>query len=84
MAININDPKADNLARELARATGETITQAVTMAMSERLERVRAAHPERRLTEELAEIAARCAALPVLDERSDAEILGYDERGLPG
>lgn len=84
MALNIKDPHADNLARELAQATGETITEAVTVAVSERLERVRAAHPESRLTEELAAIALRCAALPVLDERSDAEILGYDQRGLPG
>jgi antitoxin VapB len=83
MAINIKDPRADDLARELARSTGESITQAVTVALSERLERVHAAHREPRLTEELAEIALRCAALPVLDERSEAEILGYDERGLP-
>ena len=28
-------------------------------------------------------IALRCAALPVLDDRSDDEILGYDQHGLP-
>lgn len=28
-------------------------------------------------------IALRCASLPLLDERSDDEILGYNELGLP-
>jgi antitoxin VapB len=35
------------------------------------------------LADELDRIALRCAALPLLDTRSDDEILGYDERGLP-
>ena len=34
------------------------------------------------LTEELAAIRRRCAALPVLDTRSAEEIIGYDEVGL--
>lgn len=37
----------------------------------------------RDLSAELDAIALRCAALPVLDERPEEEILGYDERGLP-
>ena len=37
------------------------------------------------VTKELIEeIAKRCASLPVLDGRSAAEILGYDEQGVPG
>jgi antitoxin VapB len=35
------------------------------------------------LAKALDEIARRCAALPVLDDRSADEILGYDENGLP-
>ncbi len=35
-------------------------------------------------TEELEDIANRCAGLPVVDVRSADEILGYDEHGLPG
>jgi antitoxin VapB len=83
MSLNIKDPQADSVVRELARVTGETITQAVTVAARERLERMRAGRPTRRLAEELDEIALRCAALPLLDGRPEAEILGYDERGLP-
>jgi len=34
-------------------------------------------------TDELEEIAEHCASLPVLDDRSADEILGYDASGLP-
>jgi antitoxin VapB len=35
------------------------------------------------LREELASIRRRCASLPVLDQRSAEEILGYDEQEPP-
>ena len=84
MSLNIKDPEADTLVRELAQTTGETITEAVTVAVKERLERLHAGRRPRRLADELDEIALRCASLPVLDERSEDEILGYDAHGLPG
>jgi antitoxin VapB len=83
MALNIKDRDADELARALAQTTGETITQAVTVAVRERLERLRAGRRPRRLADELDDIALRCASLPVLDERPEGEILGYDAQGLP-
>ena len=83
MSINIKDPDTDRLARELADATGETITHAVSVAVRDRLERVRAQLRRRRLADELDEIATRCAALPARDTRPEDEILGYDERGIP-
>lgn len=43
MALSIKTDEADRLARELARLTGETMTDAVTKALAERLERERAA-----------------------------------------
>lgn len=39
MALSIKTDEADRLARNLARLTGETMTQAVTQALRERLER---------------------------------------------
>jgi antitoxin VapB len=83
MSLNIKDPQTDSLVRELAQSTGETITQAVEVAVNERLDRLRAGRPARQLADELDRIALRCAALPLLDNRSDDEILGYDEHGLP-
>jgi len=83
MPLNIRNPEAERLAAELARRTGESKTDAVIVALRERLERVRRARRHRRLADELTEIAVHCAGLPVRDARSADEILGYDERGLP-
>jgi len=84
MALNIKDEQADRLARELAAETGESITTAVTVAVRERLDRVRGAVPHEQRLLEIRWISERCAALPVLDGRSAEEILGYDETGLLG
>jgi len=42
LALSIKTVEADELARRLARLTGETLTQAVTTALRERLDRERA------------------------------------------
>ncbi len=83
MALNIKDDAADRLVRELAAATGESITTAVTVAVRERLERVRGTAPAEVRKQRLTEIALRAANRPLLDDRTDEEILGYDESGLP-
>jgi antitoxin VapB len=83
MALNIKDEAADRLARELAAETGESITTAVSVAVRERLERLRGAVPRERRRQELMRIAGRSAKLPVRDPRSADEILGYGPDGLP-
>ena len=83
MALNIKDPTADRLVRELAETTGESITTAVTVAVRERLERFGRMAPAEVRERELTRIALRAASRPVLDDRSPDEILGYDEHGLP-
>jgi antitoxin VapB len=83
MALSIKDPETDRLARRLAKVTGKTITEAVNDALRDQLERLSRRPAKRRLADELDEIALRCAALPILDTRSEDEILGYDEQGLP-
>ncbi|BBZ39089.1 type II toxin-antitoxin system VapB family antitoxin [Mycobacterium conspicuum] len=84
MALSIKDSEADRLARELAARTGETLTQAVVVALRERLARETGRAKPIALREELAAIRRRCAALPILDSRAADEILGYDDAGLPG
>ena len=83
MPLNIRNKQTEELAAALAKLTGENKTQAVTRALRERLDRVRQSRARQRLADELDEIALHCASLPVRDSRSDEEILGYDEQGLP-
>jgi len=83
MALSIKHPETDRLARELARTTGEGLTEAVINALRERLARQKRRPRGRRLSDELRAIGERVAALPVLDDRKDDEILDYDERGVP-
>ncbi len=41
MGLNIKNAEAEQLARQLASATGESVTRAITVAVRERLDRVR-------------------------------------------
>ena len=84
MPISIKAPEADRLARELAAVTGETITDAVIVAMRERLAREERKQASRgQLIDDLMAIARHCSSLPVLDNRTEDEIMGWDENGLP-
>ena len=84
MPLSIKHPEADELARELAQATGQSITAAVVGALREQLKRETGRAFTPRLREELRRISERCAKLPDYDTRTAEEILGFDERGLPG
>jgi antitoxin VapB len=83
MALNIRNAEAERLAEAVAKMTGETKTEAVTKALKERMEHLKRRSSRKRLADELDEIARHCAALPILDKRSDDEIIGYDEDGMP-
>jgi len=83
MAISIKNPEAERLARELAKRTGESMTEAIVKALRERLQHVTGRRRVVSLAEQIGEIATRCSVLPLLDVRSEEEILGYDEKGLP-
>jgi antitoxin VapB len=82
MSLNLKNPEAHALARELAALTGESLTAAVTEAIRERLEREKRKRDEDQLVADIMAIGRRCAARPVRDPRPPDEIL-YDERGLP-
>ena len=83
MPLSIKNREAERLARELAKQTGESITEAIVKALHERVQRLTGRHRPLGLADQLDDIARRCAALPVIDERTEDEILGYDEKGLP-
>jgi len=84
MALRIENSETERIVRELASLTGEAVTVAIRRAVEERFKRARRGPGGRDLAAELLEIGKRCAALPDLDTRTADEILGYDERGLPG
>jgi antitoxin VapB len=82
LALNIKNAEADELARRLAQHTGRGITDVVIEALREKLSREEGRTHVPSLAAEILAIGRHCASLPVLDSRSDDEILGYDQRGL--
>jgi antitoxin VapB len=80
VALSIKSEEADRPARELADVTGESITDAVTTALTPRLEVERLTRRHRRSGLLL---AAEFQALPVLDPRPSHQIIGYGDNGLP-
>jgi antitoxin VapB len=83
MAISIKDPETDRLARRLAKLTGESITEAVHAALADRLQREGRRRGKAIDRARVDEIVARISALPLVDDRSPDELIGYDEDGLP-
>ena len=83
MALSIQNSKAEKLAREVAAQSGETITQAITRALEERLERMRGRRTVSDTAAEILKISKRFSQLPDRDVRMPEEILGYDEMGVP-
>lgn len=82
MALSIKTDEADALARELAEETHESLTQAVTVALRERLERVRT-HNRMDIVSSLDRLSIEYSHQPTRDDRPAEEILGYDDVGLP-
>jgi antitoxin VapB len=85
MSLYIRSEEADRLAREVAQRTGETLTEAVTTALRQRLETLPDTGSDGdfdalwRYTQGLQETLA---ALPLRDHRPHDQML-YDENGLP-
>lgn len=83
MALSIKDRETELLARRLAERTGETITVATKRALEERLRRTGSDARKAALLEDMEAMQRRLSALPVLDNRTPDEIIGYDENGVP-
>lgn len=91
MALNIKNPETERVVRELAKRTGLSITEAVYQAAVEKL-RAMAAQHEARLAQmtpaqreklrRIEAISKSAAALPVFDNRTPDEIIGYDDKGV--
>ena len=83
MSLNIKNDEAHRLAQERAGLTGESMAAAVTVAVRERLDRMRRER-ESPLSERLLSIGKDCASRLKEPFRSaDHGDLLYDDDGLP-
>ena len=83
MPLSIKNAELERLARQLADETGESITEVIREALEQKARRVKKQRQQRVLASQIAEIFHRLDAMPRLDTRTDDEILGYDEHGIP-
>jgi antitoxin VapB len=85
MALNIKNAETEKLVRELARRRGQGITEALTDVVRREVERERRKPPRGESYEDFSRrieaIVDKFNRLPVLDDRSPDEILGYNEQG---
>ncbi len=85
MGLSIKNAEVETLIRQLADQRGISMTEALRQAVAHEIARdaeAKAAAVQARVARVMA-IVAELQKLPVLDNRSADEILGYDENGLP-
>lgn len=83
MPISLKSPETERLARILAEATGESITEAITRALEERLQRLDAARSFSQYLMPIQRVQQRIRERPVLDARTAEDIIGYGDDGAP-
>lgn len=81
MALSIRNPRAEHLARAVARTTGETMTDAIIDALEDKLRKLESSPSADAELARIMRISRRCAALPTIDTRPEDEILGYPAAG---
>ena len=77
MSLNIKNQEAYRLAQAVARLTGESMTRAVTVALRERLDRVRRAR-KRKATAEALQVELKTRNPRARDKRFECEPLEAD------
>jgi antitoxin VapB len=83
MAMSIKSADAEALARKVSAMTGETLSATIVTALRERLHRLQRMNQHDLLADQLNAIAERSTELPVIDQRSADEIIGYNGHGVP-
>lgn len=82
MPINIKDPETDARIRELVALTGESITDAVRIAIELRL-RQESLNRREGVARQLLDIGMRLSNRPRLFAGTAEEAIDYDSHGLP-
>lgn len=83
MALSIKNPEVDRLARELSEITGENITETIRKSLEQRLERETGRKEAHSIRFEIQRIQDRVSRLEKKDDRSDEELTGFNEQGIP-
>lgn len=90
MGLTITNEAVLAMIRELAERRGVSPAEAVRQAIEREVAqsappapRPRTPEEQAALYERLMEIARQAQALPVLNDLTEDEILGYDEHGIP-
>jgi len=83
MGMNIKNPEAHQLAREVAALTGESVTGAVTQSLRERLERLRSEQREGTAAALLTLGRDTARRLSPESKGADVDDLLYGPDGLP-
>ncbi|MES2390693.1 MAG: type II toxin-antitoxin system VapB family antitoxin [Acidobacteriota bacterium] len=81
MATLTDDPQLEEVIEELASAMGQPKAASVRIAVEEKLERLRKSEPRKIDWTAIRAIQDRVAKMPILDDRSEDELLGYNEFG---
>ena len=77
--LYVKNPEAHRLAEQLGRRMNVSLTDAVISALETQLRNTKKSLDLKTVDE----ICAKARAIPDRDTRSDDEILGYDEFGIP-
>ncbi|MFY9841825.1 MAG: type II toxin-antitoxin system VapB family antitoxin [Terriglobales bacterium] len=83
MPLFIKNKNTEQLARQVADETGESLTAAIQKALEERWERLKRRRRSHIVAGQIEDLLRRVDALPTVDSRAEDEILGYGEDGIP-
>lgn len=84
MALSIKDEETDRLVRRLAQMKRTSFTGAIRLAVNNELQRMNEPVDEReRFLQAVREAQEMVRQSPIDWSRSEDDILGYDENGIP-
>jgi antitoxin VapB len=83
MAFHVSSEKVDQKVRRLAALTGESITDAIDSAVTEKLRRMEPKEPDPNYVDDLLRMADEIGKYLRPGIKSTDDLMGYDEHGLP-
>lgn len=85
MGFSVKNDEVERMIRELAARRGASMTEALRQLLAEEETRAAAAREAIRDAKVAAirQIQREIAAMPIVSDMTDDEILGYDDAGIP-